>query len=106
MTKRIMYIPLQGIALGLAFYSLMLMFLDCVSGSELDQQSWQMPEKAMIAIVCGFTIVMIVRLTGYWKERKIAGKMNEDDIIIITLSGRGDKDVAAIARYKGINLYE
>lgn len=37
---------------------------------------------------------------------KIAGKMNEDDIIIITLSGRGDKDVAAIARYKGINLYE
>jgi tryptophan synthase beta chain len=37
---------------------------------------------------------------------KIAGKMNEEDIIIITLSGRGDKDVAAIARYKGINLYE
>ena len=37
---------------------------------------------------------------------KIAGKMNEDDIIIITISGRGDKDVAAIARYKGINLYE
>lgn len=37
---------------------------------------------------------------------KIAGQMNEDDIIIITLSGRGDKDVAAIARYKGINLYE
>ena len=28
------------------------------------------------------------------------------DVIIICLSGRGDKDVAAIARYKGEKLYE
>ena len=37
---------------------------------------------------------------------KIAPKMNKDQIIIVCLSGRGDKDVAAIARYRGVNLYE
>ncbi len=37
---------------------------------------------------------------------KIAGTMSKDDIIIICLSGRGDKDVAAIARYRGVDLYE
>ena len=36
--------------------------------------------------------------------RKIAGKMNQDDSIIVCLSGRGDKDVAAIARYRGVEL--
>lgn len=35
---------------------------------------------------------------------KIAPKMNKDDIIIICLSGRGDKDVAAMARYRGVNI--
>ena len=35
---------------------------------------------------------------------KIAPKMNKDQIIICCLSGRGDKDVAAIARYRGVNL--
>ena len=37
---------------------------------------------------------------------KIAPKMDKDQIIICCLSGRGDKDVAAIARYKGVDLYE
>ncbi len=37
---------------------------------------------------------------------KIAPKMDKDQIIICCLSGRGDKDVAAIARYKGVNLHE
>lgn len=37
---------------------------------------------------------------------KIATTMNKDDIIICCLSGRGDKDVAAIARYRGIDLHE
>ena len=37
---------------------------------------------------------------------KIAPKMSKDDIIICCLSGRGDKDVAAIARYRGVELYE
>ena len=38
--------------------------------------------------------------------RKIAPTMSKDDSIIICLSGRGDKDVAAIARYRGRNLHE
>ena len=37
---------------------------------------------------------------------RVAPEMDKDDIIIITVSGRGDKDVAAIARYKGVELYE
>lgn len=38
--------------------------------------------------------------------RKIAGTMSKEDIIIVCLSGRGDKDVAAIARYRGVDLHE
>lgn len=38
--------------------------------------------------------------------RKIAGSMSRDESIIICLSGRGDKDVAAIARYKGVDIHE
>lgn len=38
--------------------------------------------------------------------RKIAPTMSQDDIIIICLSGRGDKDVAAIARYRGVDIHE
>jgi tryptophan synthase beta chain len=37
---------------------------------------------------------------------KIAPTMDKDKIIVINLSGRGDKDVAAIARYKGVQIYE
>jgi tryptophan synthase beta chain len=37
---------------------------------------------------------------------KLAPTMDMDKIIVINLSGRGDKDVAAIARYKGVNIYE
>lgn len=38
--------------------------------------------------------------------RKIAPHMDKDQLIVICLSGRGDKDVAAIARYKGVEIYE
>ncbi|MDR1961036.1 MAG: tryptophan synthase subunit beta [Gracilibacteraceae bacterium] len=38
--------------------------------------------------------------------RKAAPLMGSDKIIVVTLSGRGDKDVAAIARYKGVDLHE
>lgn len=38
--------------------------------------------------------------------RKLAPTMASDKIIVINLSGRGDKDVAAIARYKGVDLHE
>ena len=38
--------------------------------------------------------------------RKIAGNFSKEDSIIVCLSGRGDKDVAAIARYRGVNVHE
>lgn len=37
---------------------------------------------------------------------KLAPKLPKDKIIVITISGRGDKDCAAIARYRGENIYE
>ncbi len=37
---------------------------------------------------------------------KIAPEMDKDQTIVVTLSGRGDKDVAAIARYRGEDLHE
>lgn len=37
---------------------------------------------------------------------KIAPKMGTDEIMVINISGRGDKDCAAIARYRGENLHE
>lgn len=37
---------------------------------------------------------------------KLAPTMSKDDIIICCLSGRGDKDVAAIARYRGLDIHE
>ena len=38
--------------------------------------------------------------------RKIARDYDREDSIVICLSGRGDKDVAAIARYRGVDLHE
>ena len=38
--------------------------------------------------------------------RKLAPTMSKDKIMVITVSGRGDKDCAAIARYRGENIYE
>ena len=37
---------------------------------------------------------------------KLAPTMGKNQIIVINLSGRGDKDVAAIARYRGVEIYE
>ncbi len=37
---------------------------------------------------------------------KIAPQMDKDKIIVITVSGRGDKDCAAIARYRGEDISE
>ena len=37
---------------------------------------------------------------------KIAKEMEKDRILVITISGRGDKDCAAIARYRGEDIYE
>lgn len=38
--------------------------------------------------------------------RKIAKNYSPEQSIIICLSGRGDKDVAAIARYRGVEIHE
>lgn len=38
--------------------------------------------------------------------KKMAPLMKKNQILICCLSGRGDKDVAAIARYRGVDLYE
>jgi len=38
--------------------------------------------------------------------KKIAPEMARDRIIVICLSGRGDKDVASIARYRGVQINE
>ena len=37
---------------------------------------------------------------------KLAPTMEKDKIIVITISGRGDKDCAAIARYRGEDIHE
>jgi len=38
--------------------------------------------------------------------KKLAPAMNCDQIVVVGLSGRGDKDVASIARYRGVEVYE
>lgn len=37
---------------------------------------------------------------------KLAPTLGKDKIIVVNLSGRGDKDVAAIARYRGLELHD
>jgi tryptophan synthase beta chain len=37
---------------------------------------------------------------------KLASQMDRDQIVVICLSGRGDKDVASIARYRGVQICE
>lgn len=37
---------------------------------------------------------------------KLAPTLDKDKIMVINISGRGDKDVAAIARYRGEDIYE
>ena len=38
--------------------------------------------------------------------QKLAPALPKDKIIVVNVSGRGDKDVAAIARYMGVDLHE
>ena len=38
--------------------------------------------------------------------KKLAPTMGKDQIIVVNISSRGDKDVAAIARYRGVQIYE
>ena len=38
--------------------------------------------------------------------KKIAHTFDKDQIIVVNISGRGDKDVAAIARYRGVEIFD
>ena len=38
--------------------------------------------------------------------KKLAPTMGKDQIIVVNISGRGDKDVAAIARYRGVEIFD
>lgn len=38
--------------------------------------------------------------------QKLAPTMGKDRIIVVNISGRGDKDCAAIARYRGEDIHE
>lgn len=38
--------------------------------------------------------------------KKIAGQMSKDKILVVTISGRGDKDCAAVARFRGGQIDE
>ena len=38
--------------------------------------------------------------------RKLAPTIKKDELLVVTISGRGDKDCAAIARYRGEDLHE
>ena len=38
--------------------------------------------------------------------KKLVPTMGKDQIVVITISGRGDKDCAAIARYRGEDIHE
>ena len=37
---------------------------------------------------------------------KVAPNMSRESVIVVTISGRGDKDCASIARYRGENINE
>lgn len=39
-------------------------------------------------------------------SKKIAGQMSKDKILVVTISGRGDKDCAAVARFRGEQIDE
>ena len=41
-----------------------------------------------------------------YQAMQLAPKLGKDKIIIVCLSGRGDKDVAAIARYRGVDIHD
>lgn len=43
---------------------------------------------------------------GVAYAKKIAGQMSKDKILVVTISGRGDKDCAAVARFRGEQIDE
>ena len=52
-------------------------------------------------IICAIESVHAV-----YRAMKLAPTLGKDESIVVCLSGRGDKDVAAIARYRGVDIHE
>ena len=46
------------------------------------------------------------RKEGHIHARKIAPTMKKDEILVVCLSGRGDKDVYSVAKYLGKDISE
>ena len=41
-----------------------------------------------------------------YQAMRLAPKMRRDQVIVVNISGRGDKDCASIARYRGEDIHE
>ncbi|MBQ4463319.1 MAG: tryptophan synthase subunit beta [Eubacterium sp.] len=54
-------------------------------------------EGVIPAIVCAHAVAY---------AKKLVPTLDKDKIVVITISGRGDKDVAAIARYRGEDIHD
>ena len=78
--------------------------------SILSQQVWITDEEAVNAFEylskMEGIIPAIESAHAVAHAMKIAPKMDKDEIIMVCLSGRGDKDVASIAKYRGVELNE
>ena len=53
-----------------------------------------------------FIILSIVSFYAVCYAKKLAPTMSKDQVMVINISGRGDKDCAAIARYRGEDIHE
>ena len=58
------------------------------------------------AMLFYFVFTPLREYSGGIHAMKMAKTMSKDEIMVINISGRGDKDCAAIARYRGEDLYE
>ena len=65
-----------------------------------------MKKMKKIATLLPALIIVLAIASAVAYAMKLAPTMDKDKIIVITISGRGDKDVAAIARYRGVDIYE
>ena len=80
-----------------------LFFLITSSGSAFAQRKTITPIDSLITV--GYATGSLKTISGS-VEKITETQMNKDQIMVINISGRGDKDVAAIARYRGEDLYE
>ena len=60
----------------------------------------------MILVACIFLYLAIESAHAIAYAMKLAPTMGKDKIIVVNVSGRGDKDCAAIARYRGEDIHE